>query len=78
MHRWTKYFAIQKKPFSLIEAAKRFVPEYEAPGCRWAALRLRKASKELVQEMKQFHFVVRTRDFSRRTINWILVTSAAI
>jgi site-specific DNA-methyltransferase (adenine-specific) len=50
--------------------AKRFAAHYNAAGCRWAALRLRKASKELVHEMKQFHFVVGSRDFPRRAINW--------
>jgi hypothetical protein len=50
--------------------AKRFATRYDATGCRWAALRLRKASKDLVKDMKQFHFVIRTRDFARRAINW--------
>jgi hypothetical protein len=33
-------------------------PEY-----RWAALRLRKASRQLVEDVKQFHFVFAKRDF---------------
>jgi hypothetical protein len=50
--------------------AKRCALTYDPAGCRWAALRLRKASKDLVQEMKQFHFVVSTRDFPRRATKW--------
>ncbi len=50
--------------------AKRYAVEFDPAGCRWAALRLRKASKQLVDEMKQFHFVFRTRDFPRRAQKW--------
>jgi hypothetical protein len=32
---------------------------------RWGALRLRKASRELVNEVKLYHFVFAKRDFSR-------------
>jgi site-specific DNA-methyltransferase (adenine-specific) len=46
-------------------AAKRFAPGFEPAHYRWAALRLRKASGELVDEVKQFHFVFRNRDFGR-------------
>jgi site-specific DNA-methyltransferase (adenine-specific) len=46
-------------------AAKRYAPGYEPSQYRWAALRLRKASRELVREVKQYHFVFSTRDFGR-------------
>jgi DNA modification methylase len=46
--------------------ARRFAPGYEATKYRWAALRLRKASKTLVSEATQFKFVFANRDFSRR------------
>ena len=45
--------------------ANRFAPGFEPFQYRWAALRLRKASRELVDEVKQFHFVFGKRDFSR-------------
>ena len=45
--------------------AKRFAPGFEPVQYRWAALRLRKASRELVDEVKQFHFVFAKRDFAR-------------
>jgi site-specific DNA-methyltransferase (adenine-specific) len=45
--------------------AKRFAPGFEPVQYRWAALRLRKASRELVDEVKQYHFVFSKRDFSR-------------
>lgn len=45
--------------------AKRFAPGFEAVNYRWAALRLRKASRDLVDEVKQYHFVFAKRDFSR-------------
>ena len=46
-------------------AAKRFAPGFEPAQYRWAALRLRKASRDLVNEVKQFHFVFAKRDFAR-------------
>jgi site-specific DNA-methyltransferase (adenine-specific) len=46
-------------------AAKRVAPGFEAAQYRWAALKLRKASRELVNEVKQYHFVFAKRDFSR-------------
>jgi site-specific DNA-methyltransferase (adenine-specific) len=45
--------------------AKRFAPGFEPSQYRWAALRLRKASSELVVEAKRFHFVFVKRDFVR-------------
>ena len=45
--------------------AKRFGPGFEPVQYRWAALRLRKASRELVDEVKQYHFVFAKRDFGR-------------
>jgi DNA modification methylase len=45
--------------------AKRFAPGFRPVQYRWAALRLRKASRELVDEVKQYHFVFSKRDFSR-------------
>jgi site-specific DNA-methyltransferase (adenine-specific) len=46
-------------------AAKRLAPGHEPAIYRWAALRLRKASHELVRDMKQFHFVFAKRGFTR-------------
>jgi site-specific DNA-methyltransferase (adenine-specific) len=45
--------------------AKRFAPGFEPAHYRWAALRLRKASRDLVDEVKQYHFVFAKRDFTR-------------
>jgi DNA modification methylase len=45
--------------------AKRFAPGFEPVQYRWAALRLRKASRGLVDEVKQYHFVFAKRDFGR-------------
>ncbi len=45
--------------------AKRFAPGFKLVQYRWAALRLRKASRELVDDVKQYHFVFSKRDFSR-------------
>jgi DNA modification methylase len=45
--------------------AKRFAPGFLPSQYRWAALRLRKSSRELVEEVKRFHFVFAKRDFSR-------------
>ncbi len=45
--------------------AKRFAPGFEPVHYRWAALRLRKASRDLVDEVKQYHFVFVKRDFAR-------------
>ncbi len=44
-------------------AARRVGPGFEAAQYRWAALRLRKASREMVNEVKQYHFVFAKRDF---------------
>ena len=49
--------------------AKRFAPGFQLSEYRWAALRLRKASRELVKEVKAFHYVFETRDFTRFQ-NW--------
>jgi site-specific DNA-methyltransferase (adenine-specific) len=46
-------------------AAKRFAPGFEPSQYRWAALRLRKASRDLVLESKKYHFMFTKRDFSR-------------
>jgi DNA modification methylase len=45
-------------------AAKRFAPGFDAARYRWAALRLRKASHELVNEVKKYHFVFKNRNFA--------------
>jgi site-specific DNA-methyltransferase (adenine-specific) len=45
--------------------ARRLAAGVEAGQFRWAALRLRKASRELVNEVKKYHFVFAKRDFSR-------------
>jgi hypothetical protein len=45
--------------------AKRFAPGFDASRLRWAALRLRKASRNLVRDVKQYHFVFAKRDFAR-------------
>jgi hypothetical protein len=45
--------------------ARRFAPGFEPAQYRWAALRLRKASRDLVNDVKQFHFVFAKRDFHR-------------
>jgi site-specific DNA-methyltransferase (adenine-specific) len=45
--------------------ARRFAPGFEPAQYRWAALRLRKASRELIREMKQYHFVFAKRDFAK-------------
>jgi site-specific DNA-methyltransferase (adenine-specific) len=45
--------------------AKRFAPGFEPAQYRWAALRLRKASRELIRDMKQYHFVYAKRDFAK-------------
>jgi DNA modification methylase len=46
-------------------AARRVAPGFKPEQYRWAALRLRKASRELVNEVKQYHFVFAKRDFTR-------------
>ncbi len=46
-------------------AARRVGPGFQPAQYRWAALRLRKASRELVNEVKRYHFVFAKRDFSR-------------
>jgi site-specific DNA-methyltransferase (adenine-specific) len=45
--------------------AKRYAPGFEPAQYRWAALRLRKASRELVDDVKQYHFVFVNRDFMK-------------
>jgi site-specific DNA-methyltransferase (adenine-specific) len=45
--------------------AKRFAGGFETGQYRWAALRLRKASRELVDQVRQFHFVFAKREFNR-------------
>jgi hypothetical protein len=45
--------------------AKRFAPGFAASQYRWAALRLRKASRELVDEAKKYHFMFTNRDFAK-------------
>jgi site-specific DNA-methyltransferase (adenine-specific) len=47
------------------KSAKRFGQGFETVQYRWAALRLRKASRELVDQVKRFHFVFGKRDFNR-------------
>jgi site-specific DNA-methyltransferase (adenine-specific) len=49
------------------KTAHRFSPGFDATKYRWAALRLRKASKQLVSEAKQFQFIYANRDFARRS-----------
>ncbi len=46
-------------------AARRIAPGFEPAQYRWAALRLRKASRELVKAAKRYHFVFAKRDFNR-------------
>jgi site-specific DNA-methyltransferase (adenine-specific) len=46
-------------------AARRVGPGFSGAQYRWAALRLRKASRGLVNEVKQYHFVFAKRDFTR-------------
>jgi site-specific DNA-methyltransferase (adenine-specific) len=45
--------------------AKRFAPGFLPSQYRWAALRLRKASRDLVDEAKKYHFIFAKRDFTR-------------
>ncbi len=45
--------------------AKRFAPGFEPSQYRWAALRLRKASRDLADEAKRYHFLFSKRDFAR-------------
>jgi site-specific DNA-methyltransferase (adenine-specific) len=49
--------------------ARRFAPGFECSQYRWAALRLRKASRELVDDVKKYYFVFAKRDFARFQ-NW--------
>ena len=49
--------------------AKRFAPGFDPSQYRWAALRLRKASRELVDDVKKYHFIFAKRDFARFQ-NW--------
>jgi site-specific DNA-methyltransferase (adenine-specific) len=43
--------------------AKRFATGFEPSQYRWAALRLRKASRDLVDEAKRYHFMFAKREF---------------
>jgi site-specific DNA-methyltransferase (adenine-specific) len=45
--------------------ARRFASGFEIVQYRWAALHLRKASRQLVEQVKQFHFVFAKREFNR-------------
>jgi site-specific DNA-methyltransferase (adenine-specific) len=45
--------------------AKRFAPGFVPSQYRWAALHLRKASRELVDEAKKYHFMFTKRDFAK-------------
>ncbi|HVT30758.1 MAG TPA: DNA methyltransferase [Lacipirellulaceae bacterium] len=45
--------------------AQHLAPKFQPAEYRWAALRLRKVSRELVDEVKRYHFVFRNRDFAR-------------
>ena len=42
-----------------------FAPGFVASQYRWAALRLRKASRDLVDEAKKYHFMFTKRDFKK-------------
>ena len=57
-------FCDPEKAATFDRAAKRFAPGFEPAQYRWAALRLRKASRDLVDDVKQFHFVFAKRDFT--------------
>ncbi|HEX3600957.1 MAG TPA: site-specific DNA-methyltransferase, partial [Lacipirellulaceae bacterium] len=50
--------------------AKRYSVNFNSAGCRWAALGLRKASKKLVDHVKQYQFIFQTRKFPSRGIDW--------
>jgi site-specific DNA-methyltransferase (adenine-specific) len=58
-------FCDPEKAVHFDRLAKRFAPGFDTSSYRWAALRLRKASGELVRDVKQYHFVFAKRDFSR-------------
>jgi DNA modification methylase/predicted GIY-YIG superfamily endonuclease len=58
-------FCDPAKAASFDRTARRFAPGFRVAEYRWAALRLRKASRELVDEVKQFHFVFAKREFTR-------------
>jgi site-specific DNA-methyltransferase (adenine-specific) len=58
-----------KKTDYFDRTARRFAPRFEPAQLRWAALRLRKASRDLVNDVNQYHFVFATRDFTRFK-NW--------
>jgi site-specific DNA-methyltransferase (adenine-specific) len=58
-------FCDPEKAATFDRAAKRFAPSYEPVQYRWAALRLRKASRELVDDVKKYHFVFAKREFGR-------------
>jgi site-specific DNA-methyltransferase (adenine-specific) len=57
---WARYFD---------RTAQRYAPGFSPVNYRWSALHLRKACKELVDDMKKFHFIFRTREFGR-ALNW--------
>jgi site-specific DNA-methyltransferase (adenine-specific) len=58
-------FCDPEKAVHFDRAAKRFAPGFHSVDYRWAALRLRKSSRELVDEVKQYHFVFAKREFQR-------------
>jgi site-specific DNA-methyltransferase (adenine-specific) len=67
-HGWPsldEIFCDPSKSANFDKTAKRFAGGFEAVQYRWAALRLRKASRELVDQVKQFHFVFAKREFNR-------------
>jgi hypothetical protein len=58
-------FCDPEKAACFDRTAKRLSGSFAPPQYRWAALRLRKASRDLVNDVKRFHFVFAKRDFSR-------------
>ena len=63
--RSTRSFAIPRKRLFFDRTAKRLRRASNQPNIVGRRLRLRKASRELVDEVKQYHFVFAKRDFSR-------------
>jgi site-specific DNA-methyltransferase (adenine-specific) len=58
-------FCDPEKAMFFDRTAKRLGGGSGAPEYRWAALRLRKASRDLVNEVKRYHFIFAKRDFAR-------------
>ncbi len=58
-------FCDSEKVACFDRVAKRYAPDFAPAQYRWAALRFRKASRELVDEVKKYHFVFASRDFGR-------------